>query len=341
MEVKYPIVLWGGLAICVILIAVAIALAKRKKKFVDGRKVSGMQFLENDPYFKRKKIEYYVMNTIFIVSLCASLILTVIILARPIRIQVVDEERYARDIILCMDISTSVDDLNKNLVKQLKNTVKQLQGERFGIVLFNTSPVLLVPLTDDYQFVIEQLDIIEKALKQRNNIKVNADFDDNYFYYMSYLTEGTLVGAEDRGSSLIGDGLASCLNDFSKTEDTKTKIIIFTTDNDLAGDPLFTLKEAGEVCKEQNAVVYGVGTKEMSNAQMAEMKEVSRLTGGQFFLEEESGTFSEIVNQISKQSQNLVKGKHQYRMVDCSERYIRLLVISTICALCFGFLLRK
>ncbi len=31
-----------------------------------------------------------------------------------------------------MDVSTSVNELNKELVKNLKETVKELKGERFG-----------------------------------------------------------------------------------------------------------------------------------------------------------------------------------------------------------------
>ncbi|MFR5029176.1 MAG: hypothetical protein ACLTDF_10800 [Coprococcus sp.] len=38
-----------------------------------------------------------------------------------------------------------------------KKTVDELQGERFGIVIFNTSPVLLTPLTDDYEYVKDHL----------------------------------------------------------------------------------------------------------------------------------------------------------------------------------------
>ena len=80
-----------------------------------------------------------------------------VMMARPYSKERVQDERYCRDIMLCIDISTSVDYLNENLLEELKKTVDELHGERFGIVIFNTSPVLLSPLTDDYEFIKEQL----------------------------------------------------------------------------------------------------------------------------------------------------------------------------------------
>ena len=149
---------------------------------------------------------------------------------------------------LCIDISTSVDYLNENLLEELKKTVDELHGERFGIVIFNTSPVLLSPLTDDYEFIKEQLDMIDKSLKVRNSEDdsdlYSTDLSSMYdwLYYEGYITSGTLVGNEQRGSSLIGDGLAAAACDFSDKDKTRTKIMIFSTDNDIQGNPVVSIK---------------------------------------------------------------------------------------------------
>lgn len=183
-------------------------------------------------------------------------------MARPYKKVVVQKESYNRDIILCLDISTSVDDLNLELVKNLKEMVNHLKGERFEIVIFNSFAVLLSPLTGDYEYIIDVLDQLESCLEGHN--LGNSKLSDNWLYQSSYLMDGTLVGNEERGSSLIGDGLASTVYNFPNLEEKRSRSIIFSTDNDLEGTPLVTLSQAAEICKENNVTVYGIGTANMA-----------------------------------------------------------------------------
>ena len=237
-----------------------------------------------------------------------------LLMAKPYTSRRMQDEKYCRDIILCIDISTSVDYLNENLLDKLKKTVDELQGERFGIVIFNTSPVLLTPLTDDYEYVKDQLDLIAQCLKSRNEVNLDDAFSSGYdwIYYQAYISSGTLIGNEQRGSSLIGDGLAAAAIDFSDADKERTKVVIFSTDNDIQGTPVATLDEAADICVSNNVTVYGVGTKEMTPENKESMKNAVEKTGGKFYLEEESGSFGEIVSSIEKLSKNLVK----VRMVD-------------------------
>lgn len=341
MEVRYPVVLLAGALVCFFLLGIILYFRMKKRAYKSGKKISSLQHLADNPYFKRKKMEYRVLHAAFVMSLIGAIFICFVMLARPYKVQVIDEEKYARDIILCLDVSSSVDELNDQLVQKLKDTVRELKGERFGIVIFNTSPLLLVPLTDDYEYVIEQLDNIHKSLKQRISLGKMLHEDDDYFFYMNYLTEGTLVGNEERGSSLIGDGLASCLNNFSKNDTEKTKIIIFSTDNDLEGEPVVSLMDAAKLCKKNNATVYGIGTKEMYTEDMEDMKSAVELTGGKFYLEEESGSFSDIVASISKQSQNLVKGSKKYKKTDMPKGAYHALVFLIVLLGISGTILRQ
>lgn len=131
----------------------------------------------------------------------------------------------------------------------------------------------------------------------------------DWLYYEGYITSGTLVGNEQRGSSLIGDGLAAAACDFSDKDKTRTKIMIFSTDNDIQGNPVATLDDAASICKNNGVTVYGVGTKEMTDENRESMKKAVESTGGQFFMEEESGTFDQIVTAIEKSSKNQVDAK--------------------------------
>lgn len=314
MAIKYHIVLYAGLAIALFMLVFVFVKYKKTKKYAGGKKIAGLICQEDEAYFRKRKILYKTGLTATLICCVLVVVSAFLLMAKPYTSRRMQDEKYCRDIILCIDISTSVDYLNENLLDKLKKTVDELQGERFGIVIFNTSPVLLTPLTDDYEYVKDQLDLIAQCLKSRNEVNLDDAFSLGYdwIYYQAYISSGTLIGNEQRGSSLIGDGLAAAAIDFSDADKERTKVVIFSTDNDIQGTPVATLDEAADICVSNNVTVYGVGTKEMTPENKESMKNAVEKTGGKFYLEEESGSFGEIVSSIEKLSKNLVK----VRMVD-------------------------
>ena len=314
MAIKYHIVLYAGLAIALFMLVFVFVKYKKTKKYAGGKKIAGLICQEDEAYFRKRKILYKTGLTATLICCVLVVVSAFLLMAKPYTSRRMQDEKYCRDIILCIDISTSVDYLNENLLDKLKKTVDELQGERFGIVIFNTSPVLLTPLTDDYEYVKDQLDLIAQCLKSRNEVNLDDAFSSGYdwIYYQAYISSGTLIGNEQRGSSLIGDGLAAAAIDFSDADKERTKVVIFSTDNDIQGTPVATLDEAADICVSNNVTVYGVGTKEMTLENKESMKNAVEKTGGKFYLEEESGSFGEIVSSIEKLSKNLVK----VRMVD-------------------------
>lgn len=314
MAIKYHIVLYAGLAIALFMLVFVFVKYKKTKEYAGGKKIAGLICQEDEAYFRKRKILYKTGLTATLICCVLVVVSAFLLMAKPYTSRRMQDEKYCRDIILCIDISTSVDYLNENLLDKLKKTVDELQGERFGIVIFNTSPVLLTPLTDDYEYVKDQLDLIAQCLKSRNEVKLDDAFSSGYdwIYYQAYISSGTLIGNEQRGSSLIGDGLAAAAIDFSDADKERTKVVIFSTDNDIQGTPVATLDEAADICVSNNVTVYGVGTKEMTPENKESMKNAVEKTGGKFYLEEESGSFGEIVSSIEKLSKNLVK----VRMVD-------------------------
>lgn len=314
MAIKYHIVLYAGLAIALFMLVFVFVKYKKTKEYAGGKKIAGLICQEDEAYFRKRKILYKTGLTATLICCVLVVVSAFLLMAKPYTSRRMQDEKYCRDIILCIDISTSVDYLNENLLDKLKKTVDELQGERFGIVIFNTSPVLLTPLTDDYEYVKDQLDLIAQCLKSRNEVNLDDAFSSGYdwIYYQAYISSGTLIGNEQRGSSLIGDGLAAAAIDFSDADKERTKVVIFSTDNDIQGTPVATLDEAADICVSNNVTVYGVETKEMTPENKESMKNAVEKTGGKFYLEEESGSFGEIVSSIEKLSKNLVK----VRMVD-------------------------
>lgn len=333
MEIKNNYIIYIGIFVIFALSIFLFIRTRKKSAYSGGKKVVATIMNTSDPIYRKRWILYRVLSISFIATCVAGIISCFVVLARPYKVDTVTKKQYCRDIILTMDISTSVDELNYKLVDELKDTVKELAGERIGIVIFNTTPVYLVPLTDDYEYVIEQLDIVKQALVQRNTYNFNI-FDnqwEDYFYYDQYISAGTLIGCETRGSSLIGDGLATAALDFSELEEDKerTRIIIFSSDNELEGEPIVTLDEASDICKKNKVIVYGIGTKEMFDDNMVSMKKAVENTGGKFYLEEYNDTFSKIVNDIEKQSKSLIKGGTELRETDII-KFPFILMMSTI-----------
>ncbi len=306
MELKHPLFFLSGF----LLLGLFFFISKKKKHpFQEGVKIANTEYIKKTPYFQKKWRQYqrylWVLRGLFAISLVSILFL----LARPAKIDKIIPEEYNRDIILCMDVSASVDELNYQIVENLKRTVNGLKGERFGISIFNSSSATVSPLTDDYEYITSILDKLETAfhLSQSNNYEYEDEGGD-YFDYSMYIIYGTSEG--NNGSSLIGDGLASCVYNFPDLEEEqeRTRIIIFSTDNSLAGTPLLTLEEAAQIAKKYNVLVYGIGTDNISPQDQTEFQKAAELTGGKLF-NSKTETVSQIIDEIEKTSKSRIQEK--------------------------------
>ena len=306
MEIKYPILL---LIIPITIIGYLFLSKEKKIENKSGSKIANTSFIKNTEYYKKLLSKFKIYKMILLSAFVLSIASATILMSRLSKVETIKSNEYKRDIILCMDASASVDELNLELVSNLKETVDSLKGERFGISIFNTSSVLLSPLTDDYEFVLNTLDELEKSFKINTSTDLNKYSDPDYFYYQNYIYSGTLEDNQSRGSSIIGDGLASCVYSFPKLdEEDRTRIIIFSTDNDLAGTPIVTLEKAAQISKKKDIKVFGIGTTIMKSKDEQEFRKAVELTNGKFYMQSNS-TVKNIVNDIEKTSKSLVEGK--------------------------------
>lgn len=315
MEIKYPFLI---IVVPLIVILLLFIIKIKKEKFKEGSKIANTSFIKNTDYFKSKMREYKIIKYFSYISFISMIILLSLLLSRPSKVERKNIKKYNRDIIICMDISTSVDELNMELVNNLKETVNKLSGDRVGVSIFNTSSVLLVPLTDDYNYVSNSLDLIHQSLELNNYNYSSINISDNYFYLRDYIRSGTLVGNEERGSSLIGDGLASCVYNFSSKEKNRVKLVIFSTDNDLAGTPLISLEDAAKISKKENVKVYGIGTKKMKDSDRENMEKAVLLTGGKFY-DHSNFSVDKIVSDIEKNSTSLLESNNKTKRYDTPE----------------------
>lgn len=312
MELVNSWILYVGIVLLIVLIVI-----KFKNNYKNGKKVANTKYIENTPYYKKiiKKYKFFSICTKCVCILC--IVLSLVLLARPISVDIIEPEQYNRDIFLCLDVSGSVAPLDNEIVKSFKEIVKELKGERIGITIFDSSAVVVCPLTDDYDYVMESLEKLEKGFENFIN-NVYGDYESS-----TYLNAGTNEG---QGSSIIGDGLASCAYSFSNLEEKRSRTIIFATDNALAGTPVYTLDEATQICKEKNITVYGLGTERISKEE--EFKSAVESTGGALYKYKSSRSIDEIVKGINKKEKSAIKGRKEIIKTDIPKIPFIILTIS-------------
>ena len=323
MAIKYPMLL---LLLPIAILLYIFGFKSKRKEENKSPKIANTLFVKSTIYYQRILKSYQTYKVILYISFVVAIISSILLVSRIQKVETHNINEYKRDIILCMDVSASVDQLNIEIIDSLKNTVKSLKGERFGISIFNTTSIMVSPLTDDYDYILDSLDEIQRSIKANNGSVTNL-FDDDYYYIRNYIYMGTIEGNEERGSSLIGDGLASCVYSFPKLEEDRSRIIIFTTDNDLAGTPIVTLDKAAEISRKRRILVYGIGTTKMKEKDRNEMRMAVEKTGGTFY-EQSNRAVKGIVRDIEKTSKSLIETNMETTATDLPTVPLLFLILS-------------
>ena len=323
MELVFPWALYLGIP-C--LVVVCLLSFKKKEVYNQGKRVANTSFVEETEEYKKVYMKYRILSGISIGALILSVVIGLVLISRPVKVDTITPEIRNRDIFLCMDISTSVDELNLDICDELKNVVKELDGERFGISIFNGQSVLLVPLTTDYQYVLDTLDTLKKAFdisikSEKSDFDIWFEEGNEELYYYKY--EGTFA---EEGSSFIGDGLASCLYSFPDLETNKerSRMIIFTTDNELNGTPYVTIEEATALCKKNEVKVFSIVPENVTDESI--FKGAIESTGGKYYKNTDKKAYKQLTEDIKK-TEASVMTKTEVRITDQPETCFLLLLV--------------
>lgn len=338
MELMYPTLL----IVTIVTILVVIVIGKKNKtEFTNGKKVANTKYIKETEYYKAKLKKYKLLSNVVIALNIICILVSGILASRLVKRQTKSDEKYNRDIILSLDISTSECEVNLEFVKQFRQILSSLEGDRIGIILYNTSPVVYCPLTDDYNFIDEKLEYIEKQLDivVKNNGDVPYSFDDEGLETYTFWYGGTIARSDERGSSLVGDGLAGTVYSFPdlKTNTERTRIIIFATDNDVAGTELVSLDDASYLCKKYNINLYAYCPTVQMNKYTSEekialyKKAVEQKAGGKFYTGDIKQMTSSILNEIKDTKTSLLKMNKKTIITDYPEfLFISIIVIYLI-----------
>ncbi|SFR97935.1 von Willebrand factor type A domain-containing protein [Agrococcus baldri] len=242
--------------------------------------------------------------------------------ARPSGIHANQEDDYKRDIMLCLDVSGSMVDVDAEILGVYQQIAAGLDGERIGMRIFDASSVMSFPLTSDYDYIAEQLGRYERAL----NGTLGPDEQFNYL-------AGTASGL---GASLVGDGLASCVLDFADLEASeRPRSIILATDNMVNGQQIFSLPQAGQLAVDHEVRVYAINPFDWGGDPVSqELRETAEGTGGAYFPLDFAQTVPQIVDRVNAIEAGYIETPPQIQVVDRPGALplVVLVVVAAVCA---------
>ena len=340
---------------------------KKKDKFKYGTRAANTSRIRQTAVYRRLSVRYTVLTVLMIVGFAGSVISSLFLAARPHKTDDITSGVKKRDIILCLDVSFSLYDLNLEITDYLKDVVSGLEGDRIGISIFNSSSVTYVPLTDDYDYIILKLDELNDyfAMQKEYMEDIMPIYDaggnfteeqqqkcDELEDKLLYFDYGTRYNS-DKGSSFIGEGLATALYTFPYLGDSeRTRDIIMCTDNQLnaIGSQVVDLNGAAAYCKKNDVTVYGIFPSEEAfykpdgadyNTCYSEFKAATEKTGGQCYVRTDTQSVSEIVQNIQKQEAKLVNVVTTRQVVDLPRIPFIMMIICLAMGSLAGLVLQK
>lgn len=288
-DLKWPAVLVVGAALALV-VAYAVHHRTARRSARSAAAVANSEALTRLPEYRRALRVHRIRMAVLAVSAVLLAGAALVGAARPLDMTVDKPQTRNRDIMLCLDISGSMAAYDATLVTTFTTLVKRFQGERIGLVIFNSSAATVFPLTDDYDFINDQLATASRAL--------SGDPEADSFF------AGTFNG---RGTSLIGDGLATCVSSFDRVDAQRARSVVFATDNHLAGRPIIDVEQAAELAKARGVRVYGLNPEQDGPDEEAmQMRRLVTGTGGQYFAMGDQAAIKGIVDSVEAQEATLI-----------------------------------
>lgn len=222
-----------------------------------------------------------------------------VVAARPMAEQIVQPETRSRDVMLCLDVSGSMTDVDAEVVDLFDRLAEDFAGERVGLTIFNSSPVRIFPLTDDYTFIRDQLARMADSFESYDEVPEHW--------------VGTLNGP---GASLVGDGLAACALGFDSPDTERSRSIILATDNEVNGAESVTLDDAAGYAASLGVRVYAIDPADVESESSRELREASVSTGGGYYGLHDATTVEGVVTEVQAQEATLLEGRPTIVRID-------------------------
>ena len=214
----------------------------------------------------------------------------------PVDRSVKHDKSASRDIVLCLDSSGSMLPYDSKIGGAFRQIISHFEGERISLQLWDAYSMTMFPLTDDYDMATDVLqdmsDTIDTGLIQVGG-KISGTRE--LFEYLE-----PVLDENQEVSSLVGDGLASCVMGFDHNDKQRSRTILLATDNEVYGDGVYDLSEAIEFAKKQGVTVTALypGSDISLSSEALQLRDEVRKTGGDFYDASSPSAVDSVVRQI-------------------------------------------
>lgn len=237
--------------------------------------------------------------------------------ARPMAAQVIEPSAHSRDIMLCLDVSGSMTDVDIEILEVFDALADGFDGERIGLTIFNSSPVQVFPLTDDYPFIHDAIESLRTGMEEGT---ASGGIPEHW--------AGTLDGP---GSSLIGDGLAACTLRFDHADTDRSRSIILATDNEDFGESIVTLDEAAAHSAEKGIRVFALNPVQDSASEPSErLSRAASATGGHAYALRGETTVADIIAEVEREEATALDARPEVVVSDAPEPWILIAIIASV-----------
>ena len=285
------------LAACAIATVVGWMLARRAG-VRSGKKgwVANTGYLRGLPKYQALVRRTRASLAMAFVCFLIAVIATSVSAGAPVDRYVKHDKSASRDIVLCLDSSGSMLPYDSKIGGAFRQIISHFEGERISLQLWDAYSMTMFPLTDDYDMATDVLqemsDTIDSGFTRiGGRLHVTQELID-------YLTP--VIDENEEVSSIVGDGLASCVMGFDHNDKQRSRTILLATDNEVYGDGVYDLSEAIEFAKSQGVTVTALypGSDISLSREAIELRDEVRKTGGDFYDASSPSAVDSVVRQI-------------------------------------------
>lgn len=287
----------------VVLAVVAIAtvvgwLLARRAGVRSGKKgwVANTGYLRGLPKYQALVRRTRASLAMAFVCFLIAVITTSVSAGAPVDRYVKHDKSASRDIVLCLDSSGSMLPYDSKIGEAFRQIISHFEGERISLQLWDAYSMTMFPLTDDYDMATDVLqdmsDTIDTGLIQVGG-KISGTRE--LFEYLE-----PVLDENQEVSSLVGDGLASCVMGFDHNDKQRSRTILLATDNEVYGEGVYDLSEAIEFAKSQGVTVTALypGSDISLGREALQLRDEVRKTGGDFYDASSPSAVDSVVKQI-------------------------------------------
>ena len=249
-------------------VALVVWLVLRRRGTSGTVAVANSELLRSLPEFQRAVSRH---RTTMLAAAGVALLVGALALvgaARPLERTVVAQSRDNRDIVLCLDVSGSMLDVDTQVVSTFQQLAEGFRGERISMVIFEQHRGAGLP---------PHRRLRVRPRRARQGPRGAADGR----RHRRLLRRHPQRRRQPR-SSATASPRACC--SFDHPEIPRARSVILATDNEAAGRSLFSLTEAGQLARQQQIQVYGINPSDSpASSASGEMSTVVSGTGGVYY----------------------------------------------------------